>query len=142
MASIREQILSTIKTVLTNAAPGNASVFRSRETSITRAVSPALVIMPGDNSLSRMATGMDKNQLDVDIEIFTRGDPWDALADPIDTAAHATLMSSPALLALVADIRRISEAFEGQEANRTAGTLTVRYRLTYLTRATDITLAP
>ena len=75
-----------------------------------------------------MATNTDKNLLDVDIEIFTRGDPWDSLADPIDTAAHTVLMTNATLQALIIDIRRISEAFEGQEADRTAGTLTVRYR--------------
>ena len=141
MSSIREQILSTLKTVLAAAAPGGASVFRSRETSITRAVSPAVVIMPADNALSRLATNADKNHLDVDIEIFTRGDPWDLLADAVDVPTHATLMTNTALQALAFDIRRISEAFDGQEADRTAGTLTVRYRFTFLTRATDITAA-
>lgn len=141
MSSLREQILATIKTVLAAAAPGGATVFRSREVSITRAVSPAVVIMPADNALSRMATGADKNQLDVDIEIFTRGDPWDQLADTVDTAAHSTLMTNATLQALITDIRRVSETFEGQEADRTAGTLTLRYRITFLTRATDITAA-
>jgi hypothetical protein len=141
MSSLREQILATMKTVLTAAAPGGATVFRSRETSITRAVVPALVIMPADNALSRMATNADKNQFEVDIEIFTRGDPWDSLADPIDIAAHTTLMTNATLQALITDIRRISETFEGQEADKTAGTLTVRYRITFLTRATDIAVA-
>jgi hypothetical protein len=69
------------------------------------------------------------------LEIFVRGDPWDSLADPVDVAAHAALMGDAQLPTIVSDLRRIGEAFEAQEADRTAGTLTVRYRATFLTQA-------
>lgn len=94
--------------------------------------------MPRGNNLGRVATNVDQNQFDMAIEIFTRGDPWDSLADPVDQAAHALLMADVQLNALASDIRRISEVFESQEADRTAGVLTVHYRVTFLTAAGDI----
>jgi hypothetical protein len=138
MASLREQILDRIKVALAAAAPGGATVFRSREVSITRAQAPAIVLMPKDNNLTRLSTGLDKNQFDLELEIFTRGDPWDQLADPIDLAAHTVLMGDAPLAALCSDVRRVAETFEAQEADRTSGTLSVRYRVTYLTQAGDI----
>ena len=138
MASVREQILSRIKTVLATAAPGGASVSRSREVSITRANAPAIVVMPHSNSINAQSTELDQNKFDLVLEIFVRGDPWDSLADPIDQAAHAVLMADAPLLALVSCIRRTSESFESQEADLTAGVLSVHYNVTYLSRATDI----
>jgi hypothetical protein len=138
MASIREQILARIKVALTAAAPGGANVSRSREVAITRALSPSVVIMAHGNAVSAKSTELDQNAFDVELEIFVRGDPWDLLVDPIDQAAHTALMTDAPLLALVSCIRRSSEAFASQEADLTAGVLSVRYRIDYLTRATDI----
>lgn len=142
MATLREQVLARIYAALLAAAPGGAMAMRSREISVTRALAPAIAVMPQGTTLQRMATGVDKNQLDVALEIFVRGDPWDSLADPIDQAAHTVMLTDAPLWALASDVRRISESFEGQEADRTAGTLTVRYQVTYLTRAADISRAP
>ncbi len=50
-------------------------------------------------------------------------------------------MGDAQLAALIGDLRRVSETFEAQEADRTAGTLTVRYRTVFLTRANDISAA-
>lgn len=141
MSSLREQALSRIAAALLAAAPGGAVVFRDRETSITRSQSPAIVVMPKSNGLTRTASAVDKNQFELNLEIFVRGDPWSSLADPIDLAAHAVLMTDASLWTLVSDVRRISENFDSLEADRTSGTLTVCYRLTFQTNALDITRA-
>ena len=139
--SLREQLLAQLKVLLTGATPAGASVFRDREVSITRAVEPAIVIMPNSNTMGRMATQVDRNALAVSLEIFVRGDPWTSLADPIDVAMHAAIMNDATLRTIVSDVRREGEEFEGIEADKTAGTLTVTYRFTYLTNASDITRA-
>lgn len=141
MASVREQILARIKAVLTAAAPGGASVSRSREIAITRANAPSIVIMAHNNAINAQSTEWDHNQFDLVLEIFVRGDPWDLLADPIDQAAHTALLTDAPLLALVSSIRRSREAFESQEADLTAGVLSVSYRIDFLTRAADISRA-
>lgn len=137
-ASQREQILAHMAALLVGATPAGNNVFRSREVSITRAIAPAITVMPAANSLERMATELDRNQFEAAVEVFVRGDPWDSLADPINVAAHAALMADAPLRQLVTDIRRIAEDFESIEADKTAGTLTLRYRITFTTRANDI----
>lgn len=142
MASLREQLLARVQGALQAAAPlgGDGgvlatSVFRMREASITRDLTPAIVVQPVQADFSRYSAGVDKVQLEFAIEIFVRGDPWVSLADPIDVAAHAALMSDQPLASMIADLRRIGEGFEAQEADRTAGTLTVNYRAVFLTQA-------
>jgi hypothetical protein len=144
-SSLREQLLARVQAVLAAdaavLAAGVQLVSRSREVSITRAKTPAIVVMPDNGETTRLAVQADKHMLVFALEIFVRGDPWDSLADPIDVAAHAALMGDAQLPTIVSDVRRIGEAFESQEADRTAGTLTVRYRATFLTQAGRIDLA-
>ncbi len=140
-SSLRELFLQRALVVLQNASTGALSVTRSREISITRSITPAIVLMPQNTELGRMATQVDKNLFEFAVEIFVRGDTWDSLADPVDVIAHAALMGDAQLAALIGDLRRVSETFEAQEADRTAGTLTVRYRTVFLTRANDISAA-
>ena len=143
-ASIREQILERVQVLLVAAAlPGVAvgSVMRSRETAVTRSMTPAIVIMAGDTETRRIATNVDRHVFECNVEYFVRGDPWTTLVDPVDVAGHAAIMSDAPLAALVARIERTGETTESLEANATAGTLTVHYRCTYLTAAQDISRA-
>jgi hypothetical protein len=141
MPSIREQAMARIAAALTAAAPGGAQVMRSRETAITRALSPAIVVMAGNTTTVRQATGADRNQFECLLEIFVRGDPWTTLADVVDVAMHPVIMTDATLATIVSDVRRTAESFESTEADRTAGALTVHYQLTYLTHALDIARA-
>jgi len=142
MSSIREQILERVFTLLAGATPAGGNVFRSREVSITRAVTPSIVLMPQTDPVERMGQFTDHHRLEFSLEIFVRGDPWDQLADPVWVAAHALLMSDAILGTLVADIRHLGCEFEGQEADRTAGTLTASYQAIYLTNAADVSVGP
>lgn len=142
MASLREQILARCQAALLNATPAGANVFRSREISINRAVSPSIVVMPDGESSTRKGQFADQHALLVKICIFVRGDPWDQLADPLAVAAHQVLMSDAPLAALAVDVRKVGTDFEAEEADRTAGTLTARYAITYLSSARDIAAAP
>jgi len=141
-ASLREQCLARLIALLQAGSPGGVvTVARSREVSLNRALSPAIVVMPSGTAASRMATETDKHQLEFNVEIFVRGEPWDSLVDPIDVAAHRLIMTDATLATLVVDVRRVSESFDSIEADKTAGTLTVGYRATYLTQAIDISVA-
>lgn len=142
MASLREQILARIAAALIGATPAGANVFRSREASITRAQTPAITVLMGGETDQRMSQAADKHTLRVLVAIFVRGDPWDQLADTVAVPAHAVLMSDAALWALVLDVRKVASDPEAEEADRTAGTLSVTYDITYLTRASDITAQP
>ena len=138
MDSIRERVMARIVAALLGYTDAGSNVTRSREVSITRAQAPAIVVMPGSNTLQRMATQVDRNHFTVKVEIFTRGDPWDGLAAPLDKSVHTLLMNDVPLRSLLSDLRRTSEDFESMEADRTAGTLTLTYVATWLASAADI----
>lgn len=142
-ASLREQILARMALVLTGATPAGANVFRAREVSITRDVSPAIsVLYRGTPEAEPAGAGSTKHRMTVDLAIFVRGDPWDSLADAVDTAAHAVLMADPVLQSLGAQLVRHGDDADAQEADRTAGALIVHYAATFFTRAGDITQRP
>lgn len=136
--SIREQILVRMQAALFGNTGAGANVFRSREISITRDICPAIVLMPEAESDGAFGEQVDRHDLMVSVEIFTRGDPWDSLADPVATDAHKSLMRDAPLQALITRMRKVSSAWEGEEADKTAGVLTMRYRIEYLSKSSDI----
>lgn len=142
MATIREQITARMVVALLGATAAGSSVYRSRENSITRALVPAIVCMPDGEQDQRMGQFTDRHEYVVNVAIFTRGDPWDQIADAIADVAHRTLIADAPLQALATDIRKISTDYESEEADRTAGTLSARYRITYLSKSSDISAPP
>lgn len=144
MATLREQILARIAAALLNATPAGANVFRSREVSITKGLSPAIVVMPGNESHQSFGVSASKHELHVDISIFVRGDPWDQLADAVIEPAHRVVMSDAGLRSLVLDVRHVDvqSSFVSEEADRTAGTLTEPYLITYVTKPNDLSAQP
>lgn len=142
MPLLREQILARVAAALLGATPAGQNVFRSPEVSITKDQTPAITVLFDGEQTARMGQFTDRNEMTVLLAIFTRGDPWDQLAEPVDGAAHRVLFADAALAALVSDIRRTGTEPEAEEADRTAGTLKVRYQVTFLTRASDPSRAP
>jgi hypothetical protein len=142
MSSIREQILARLAAALTSAAPGGATIFRARETSITRSQTPAITVLLAGETDTPISHDVDKHVLRANLAIFVRGDPWDLLADAVATPMHLVVMGDAPLLALIQRIRKVSSEPEAEEADRTAGVLSCIYEITYLTRAGDISAAP
>lgn len=142
MATLREQITARMVAALTGSTAAGANVYRSRETSIARGMTPAITCMPDGEQDERMGQTTDKHAYTVNVAIFVRGDPWDQIADGIAEVAHRVLMGDAQLKALSTDVRKVSTDYESEEADRTAGTLSARYRITYLSRADDIAAAP
>lgn len=142
MATLREQITARMVAALNGATSAGNSVYRSREASISRGMTPAIVCMPDGEQDQRLGQVVDRHEYVVKVAIFTRGDPWDQIADQIAEVAHRALLADAQLQALSTDIRKISTDYESEEADRTAGTLSARYRITYLSKASDIAAAP
>jgi len=142
MSTVRELITARAVACLLNVTPAAANVYRSRETAITRGMTPAIVVMPVDETCRRLGSYTDAHELTLAIEIFTRGDPWDQLADATAEVAHRTLVADPTIQGYQADVRRTSTNYESQEADRTAGVLTCLYAITYLAKSADVAANP
>ena len=141
MSSIADQIITLMINAVTGLTDAQSRVFRSRETAITHDEAPSIVIKPVNEESKVMSSGVDENTLIVALEIFTRGDPPDQLADPVAVAAHRLLSADPQLACLITSIRRKERNWEGQEADDTAGFVMMRYEVRYLTAANDMTVS-
>ncbi|MEX8520071.1 MAG: hypothetical protein AB3X44_16295 [Leptothrix sp. (in: b-proteobacteria)] len=137
MASINEQITARLAALLTGTTAAGVNVYRSREIPVTRQVSPAIVVRPDADSVERFAQNVNLHRFAVLVEVFTRGDPADTLAEPIDTAAAKLITTDATLLGLVASVFAGVPAWESDEADRTAGCLTRTYEFVYLANARD-----
>jgi len=92
MASRREAIILAVRAKLNQLATVPASrVYRSRETAITRAESPAVVLRK-DSDPAPENRNVDERRLHFVIEIYTRGENAEADADPIEVEIHDALM--------------------------------------------------
>lgn len=140
--SIRDQIIAAIVAALINVTSAADRVFRSREEALGRDSSPAIIVKPDVEDDSVFSGTVDRHELTVDVGILVRGAPWDALADPLATSVHRLLMNDRALGNLCASMRKTTSKWDAEEADLTAGTLTMKYRFVYLSQASDISVSP
>lgn len=139
MPSKREQILSAVATLLTGATPAGANVFRSRVTAIGRGDAPAIIVRPEEDIPEKQFAGMVISTAAVAIDVYTRGDVPDQLADPIIVAAHAWIMADPTLGGLASLTLQGPAKWESHEADQTAGFATFIYHVRYTTKVSDLT---
>ena len=66
----------------------------------------------------------------------------DAIADQVAEVAHRVMMKDQTIRIYALDVRRLGAEYEAQEADRTAGVLSARYQITYLTRPDDLASQP
>ena len=142
MDILRERILARVVALLLGVTPAGNNVFRAREVSIVKSQTPAITVMFDGEDSQPMGSFATQHQATVVCAIFVRGDPWDQLANAIDGPLHRALLSDTALRDLITKIERIGTSPESEEADRTAGTLEVRYRVTFLTSTADLAAAP
>lgn len=139
MPSKREQILSALEAMLIGATPAGANVFRSRVIAVGRAESPAIIVRPEEDIPEKQFAGMVISSVTVAIDVYTRGDVPDQLADPIIVAAHARIMADPAVGGLASLTLQGPAKWESQEADQTAGFATFLYHVRYTTKVSDLT---
>ncbi|MBL4835739.1 MAG: hypothetical protein JKY26_17450 [Pseudomonas sp.] len=147
MPSIQEQIIEQAKAlILASGSPAADRVYRSRTQAIQRAETPAIVIRPDLETTERESEEVDRNQLELSVEILARESPdgtvpWDSLADQVKVAVHAALMADNAFPQ--ADrVQRFYIDWVEEEGDNTAGNCMVRYRFIYLSSSYDLTTGP
>jgi hypothetical protein len=140
MKSISERALDAVVAALIGTTGVGDRVFRSRVQAVTRDETPCIVVLPGAEEVSVLGRAVDDCRFIVHVEITTRGDPYDAIADPIEVEAHARMKASAGLSALVDSFRKKEKSYDAQEADLTVGCVNVKYELRYLSAADDPTV--
>lgn len=139
MASVREQILEQIVQLLSAGSLG-AGVYRSRTAAVSRAQTPAVIVRPAADAA--VQTVMPKLQwtLLVQIEVITRGDTPDQLADPILVAMNSALMADITLGGLAIQTVPKAWRFHFHDGDEPIGVALAEYEIRYRTDERDLTL--
>ena len=143
-ATIREAILTRLvwgTLVFVYTGTPVPHTFRSRKTGVAKAEGPVIVVVPVSESVERYSHAGDRHDLDVEVQLVMRGDPWDSLADQWASAIHSMIFADAILLSYVTNCRATDTLWTDEEADRTAGVLSMRFRFTYLSSAYDLTRA-
>jgi|TARA_Y100000289_G_C3894435_1_gene135685 hypothetical protein len=141
MATVREQILSRIKTALTGTLNVGTRIYRSRLEAFARNELPAIQIMPitdtGDQALGGAKLEWD---LTVRIQVIVRGATPDVVADDIVADMHNKLTADPQLGGYALDIQPQTVNFLLESAEGGAGAIQCDYLVTYRTDAKNLAL--
>lgn len=140
MSSIPEQVVSAIVAALTNATAAGDRVYRSREMAITKGETPCIAVVPVNEDSSAFTSSVDECTLTVTVEVHTRGDPFDAAADPLLVDIHRLLTKDAGLSGLVVNFRKKSKSWDAHEADETAGFVLTHYEMRYLSPINDLTV--
>jgi hypothetical protein len=143
MSTKRERILAAIKTKLdTVTGIGTpARSTRSNPYATQRGESPAInLLFLSDNAETNNPVGFINWTLIFRVEVFTRGDGPDTLADPIIQSINTKIMADQSLGGLSMDIEPSSVSFELLDGDKAVGVLFLNYEVMYRTSATDLSV--
>jgi hypothetical protein len=108
---------------------------------ISREQCPALVVFPESEAITERANDRVTRELTVRVVALARAVPPaipESEADRLLTAAHAALMADGTLGGLALGIREQECDWEVEDADAVAAAIPARYRITYRTRAHDL----
>lgn len=137
----RETIIQAFIAALAGTSGVGSRIFRSRAEPLSRAEAPALeVTWPDGDDPSLVGYASIDWTLVINVDVLTRGDEPDALADPIIESMHAKIMSDAPLAALVMGIYPAGTVTpQIEEADKTQAMITCPYRIQYRTSLASLT---
>ena len=142
MNSIRERCLQAVVGRLAPVAQAQSATFhRSPPTGIHREQSPALLLFPESDAITRQVNDRVERQLVVRLVALARETGTEApesVADRLLVAAHAVLFADPNLGGLCLGIRELDCEWDVEDADATAAAIPARYQITYRTLVTDL----
>jgi hypothetical protein len=131
-------IINRMATVLTGTLPNAIVVNTDRVGSYDRDEMPYVLVTPESEETQRHDSVYDMTTLIVDVEIGVRASSWKSAADAYADAINVLLMADATLKTLMVRLRRHGKKWDANEADMTAGTLTLSYDVMYLSLITQI----
>lgn len=134
MTTKRENILTAIRTALTDTTGVSTRIYRSRVEPIARAESPAIVVEPvSDQSVISNSHCKIDWTLTVRIAVIVRGSIPDQVADPIVESLHAKVMADPTVGGYAIGIEPRGVQFDMVSADQPGGVIACDYEVRYRT---------
>jgi len=140
MTTKREDILSAIRTALTDTTGVGTRIYRSRVEPMSRGESPALVVEPlTDTPVQNTALPTLDWTLRVRISVIVRAAVPDQSADEIIESLHSKVMADLTLGGEAIDVQPAQTTFNFVEADQPAGVIFCEYDVRYRTQVADLT---
>lgn len=145
--SLAERVCAAFLDCLLDQIPDvEKNVERARADPLSFDETPWINIERGDEESRRHGESADDNEMLVDVEIAVRADQtvrvWETKADALAVQAHRLLLAYSKWPSPVARIRKIASKPLRDEADGTAGKLTLTYAVRYLSSAFELDRAP
>lgn len=139
--SVREKIMARLLVVLTDTAGGiDRRVYRSMADAMAFDECPCITIeWQADEEAEEASSPLMHRHLSVAVNIFTRGDGPDTLADPIAQSVHSLIMADDQLAGNALWTRLGSASFEFENLDKNAGKTTQEYVVAYRHKYEDLT---
>lgn len=139
--SIREKIMARMLAVLTDVTGGvDGRVYRSLSDALALEEAPCITIeWLSDEEAEESSSFQMHRHLTVAVNLFTRGDAPDVLADPILQSIHSLIMADEQLAGNAIWTRLGSASFEFENGEKTAGKATHQYTVAYRHSHEDLT---
>lgn len=139
--SLREQLLQALMAVLTPvAAAEGAGLLRSPTLALPREQSPALLLFPESDAITERANDRVTRELTVRVTALARGDDGAVVADRLLVAAHRALFGDVNLGGLALGLKELDTEWDLEDADATACAIPARYRISYRTLQSDLSL--
>ena len=140
-ASLREQLLQALMAVLKPvAAAEGASLLRSPTLALPREQSPALLLFPESDAITERANDRVTRELTVRLTAIARGDEGAVVADRLLVVAHRALFADVNFGGLSIGLKELDAEWDLEDADATACAIPARYRITYRTLQSDLSL--
>ena len=136
-ASVVEQALARIKTVLLAATAAGNNVERGREDGVSPAEMPAINIRRANTPVDAYGTRSSQLRITVELDIWASSPDWETAADAVHMSAHAALFADAMLRPSLIGCTGVDAA--GAVGETPAGRLTARYELLLFAQTADLT---
>lgn len=139
-ASVVENILARIATVLTGATSAGTNVYRGRADAFANTEIPALNIRRASSSAEPIGAKGERIMVGFDIEHFVDDSAnWETTSDALHMAVHSLLAADATLALLGHGLRCTGTDAQSDSADRVVGRLMAHYQMQVFVRPHDLT---
>lgn len=141
--TVREAILQYVFGLVERIPIQNVTAYRSREEAVARSEGIAVLVQPKDERKTQMGgvqtgRGIVMRDFAFTVNVLTRGDVPDQIADPVAEAMHKLIFADRTFGNLVSVLTEGDSEWSIDEADAAAGELMNEYIARYQTTADDL----
>jgi hypothetical protein len=138
MTTLREGIMSAVlNKLVTMSSLASTKVFRSRETAITRAESPCIVLRKVSEA-DPETFNVSQRELVFAVDIFSRGENAEVDTDAIENEVHSKLMAERTLGGKCTLLKALDTEWASDDADQDAHKATMKFSALYRCQSDDL----